>query len=322
MALSSELEALISELPEGAEGDNTEVATAEVVKEDTKEEQVEEVSESENDGDGSEREDKDTEDEAEDDSKTDDDEGYVIDDGEEDKVEDVSVSTQENKTATKLTPEDSYILDNLSPITVRGMVGDKEVTLEVLAPEQLPAGFNFADQREQAIAQKQFGMLEQRALQLQNDFRTQQSSKAANDFKIAEDNADRTDIGELQRAGEIPKFKADVDSKAFDADPAAQLIQSVLDFKEKENVRFLENFQAGKTPYRHIGFEEAYYKYQRSHPAETRSEAERKEDSERKAVARRTTKTTGTESKGAKQDNTRITSTRDMFSYIDNLNLN
>ena len=215
------------------------------------------------------------------------DDGYTIDEGE-DEAEPPETATTESA-SNKLTPEQQYILDGLSPITVRGTVGTSQTIKEyqALSPEQLPSGFKFVDEREMAIAAKQFTVLENQATQRQNDFRNQQTQQTAKEFKEREDNADRADIGQLQRNGDIPRFKTDPDDPKFTADPAAVLIQEVLDFKEKQNAQYMEEYNAGR-PYKHIGFNEAFAIFRRENPSKT-SSAQAKEDKERLDVAKRTT---------------------------------
>lgn len=263
-----------------------------------------------------------------------DDEGYTIDgddDGSGDTDEGSAPSNSTGKSPegdkrnTQLSPEQQYILDNIQPIKVEGVVGDsdKVKTYDVFTPEQLPAGFKFLDDRSREIASKQFGMLESRARELQTDYRQQESKKAADAFKAAEDAADRSEIGDLQREGVLPKFKVDVDSPEFDKDPAAELIQAVLDFKEEQNAKYLQAANSGKR-YKHIGFEEAYYMYVRKNPdAVTKKSPEQaKEDSARKDHARRTKQAAGAPAKGKAAEPSIFHNSRDMMNYLDNLELN
>jgi hypothetical protein len=216
-------------------------------------------------------------------------EGYTIDGDEE--PEDTKPTEPEAK-KSQLTPEQQYIIDNIKPISVRGLVGDSEKieTFEVLDPSQLPQGFKFIDDRDRALAVKAFSMLENQAERLQYDFRNQETTKAAQEFKQREDTADRADIGRLQREGELPKFKAEPGSKAFDSDPATVLIQEVIDFKESTNKRYTDEYNAGR-PYKHIGFEEAFRLYKRENPVDT---AQAKEDAEREKIAKRNSRSKGT----------------------------
>jgi hypothetical protein len=218
-----------------------------------------------------------------------DDEGYTIDEGEEAKDE----PKADEPAKSTLTPEQNYILENVTPIKVKGTVGNDEKVQEftVLSPENLPQGFKYIDDRESATANKQFAMLENKAVELQTEFRNQETQKSAKAFKESEDNADRSDIGTLQRDGSIPKFKVEPTDPNFTKDPASVLIQEVLDFKEKQNSQYLEEANAGR-PYKHIGFNEAFLMYKRENPVKVDS-AQKKEDEERVALAKRTSAPTG-----------------------------
>lgn len=245
------------------------------------------------------------------------DEGYAIDD--EDESTEQEADKPEDKPGTSnLTPEQQYIIDGLQPIKIKGVVGDSGKTEEfsVYAPEQLPAGFKYLDDRDAASANKAFAMLETRAEKLQSDFRQQQTDTQAKDFKEREDNADRSDIGDLQRAGDIPRFKVEPSDPKFTSDPASKLIQDVLDFKEKTNDDYVEQYNAGR-PYRHIGFKEAFRLYNLEHPAE--DTAQKKEDDERKDFSRRTAETTDTSTNINKPRVHAGTSSRDLDALIENL---
>lgn len=227
------------------------------------------------------------------------DEGYTIDEGEEEqKPEEKPAEKQE---ASRLNPEQQYIIDNLEPITVRGTIGAESEIKEykVYSPEYLPQGFKFVDDREMSAANKAFASLEQRAQQLQTDYRGQETQKAAKDFKQREDTADRQDIATLQKAGELPRFKVQPNSADFDKDPGVQLVQEVLDFKETRNAKYMEEYNAGR-PYRHIGFEEAFRMFRRDNPSKS-NPAQQQEDKDRTEIAKRTSKTTGTSSKGEQE---------------------
>ena len=239
----------------------------------------------------------DTEGDAEVSDEGEEDEGYAIDDGEEDDKPEDKKPTETSETTpdkSQLSPEQQYIIDNIQPITVKGTVGDDKVQeFKVYSPEQLPDGFKYLDDKGSATANKAFSMLESKAIELQNDFRSQESTKSAQAFKEAEDTADRADIGKLQRDGELPKFKLEVDDPKFATDPATVQIQEILDFKDKKNAEYLEAANAGR-PYKHIGFEEAYLMYKRENPAS--DPAQDKEDAERKALSKRTRNTVGDKS--------------------------
>jgi hypothetical protein len=99
----------------------------------------------------------------------------------------------------------------------------------------------------------------------------------------------------LQRDGKIPKFKAEPNSADFEKDPGVQLVQEVLDFKEAQNAKYLEQYNAGRS-WKRIGFDEAFRMYQRENPTKS-NPRQTKEDSERTNMAKRTSKTNGTSTK-------------------------
>jgi len=294
---------------------SAEVSEEENSKENEDSEQIEETAED------NESEENESSDESKDSDESDTEDGYTIDEGEEDDEEEVaSNSTQEAKVAENLTPEQQYILDNVKSIKVRGYVGDSEKleVFDILAAEQLPDGFKFVDDKERTLAINGFNQLEQKAVQLQNDYRNQESRKASQEFQQREDSADRQDIGSLQRNGEIPKFKADPDSKSFENDPAVQYVQEILDYKEAKNDQYLQEYNAGR-PYKHIGFEEAYRMFKAANPNKGDT-ALAKEDADRKSLAKRTGKAKGTSSNEPKQNKPQSGMTsRDLDNLIENL---
>jgi hypothetical protein len=249
-------------------------------------------------------------------------EGYTIDgdEDEEEAEEEVPVAVTPDQVQTvnraDLTPEQNYLLDNLRPITVRGYVGDGELQeFQVLAPEQLPVGFKYVDERESSIAIKSFNMLEQRATELQNEFRNQQTAKVANEFKKREDDADRYDIGQLQRSGDLPKFRTSPNDKNFEQDPGVVMVQEILDFKETLNERYMQEYNAGR-PYKHIGFEEAFAMWKRQNPSVDPKVG--REDAERESVARRTSKTQSKSAEGTSRKRGAMNS-RELEMYLEGL---
>lgn len=222
--------------------------------------------------------------------------GYAIEESDDDEnTEDTETVEPATPATTATAPEDQYILDGIKDlaITVRGVVGDSKDIKEfkVLAPEQLPAGFSFIDGRELALANKSFGMLEQKAAQLQTEYRQQQITKSNADVTARERADDRRDINALQKRGDIPLFKAQPDDPGFETDAGVELVQKVLDFKDKLNNQYASAFNSGRA-YRHISFEDAFYRYQRENPTEA-NPAQKKEDIERKNFARRTSSAKG-----------------------------
>jgi len=237
--------------------------------------------------------------ETDDDSKesSNEEDGYAIDDGDEEEEPEPTNSTL--ATPTERTAESQYVYDNLTKFKVRGTYKDEVVEYELISAEQLPAGFQYEDQQQNDKAILATARNETKAEQLTQDYRNQETSKASAEFKTREDNADRQDIGSLQRNGDIPLFKHQPNSKEFDTDPSVVLVNDIMKFKEDTNQRYLDEYNAGRT-YKHIGFEEAFrmYKYQNPNKVDTALE---KEDTARKDLAGRTNKTRGTNSEPVAQ---------------------
>jgi hypothetical protein len=259
----------------------------------------------------------DSEQETEEENK-DEEDGYSIDEDDEESELPADKAAAETPAVT---PEGQYILDGVKDyaITVRGTVGKSEEIKEfkVLSPEQLPNGFQYIDGREQAIANKGFSMLEGRARELQQQYQQEQQQKQLQDFNEREQNADRRDIAALQKRGDIPLFKAKVDDKNFEDDPGVKMVQDVLDFKDKRNAQYMEEYNAGR-PYKHIGFEEAFELFSKQNPSKSNA-AQVKEDKARKELASRTAKSRGNGATTSKREvHTGMTS-RDLDNYIESL---
>lgn len=238
------------------------------------------------------------------------DDGYTIDDDENSDVEEPPAPKADEVTpvdTSNLGPEQKHILDNLQAVTVRGRVGEGELQeYKVYDPAQLPAGFHYEDQREMSVANKAFSMLETRAERLQQEYRGQSTDKASKEFALREATADRADLGQLQREGDFPKFTKNpsvprrVDQSNYQnlikvladaGDEAGKLAMDVINFKDTQNNKYLDEYNAGR-PYKHIGFEEAYHMFQRSNPT---NKAQAKEDAERKGIAKRAAKGKGSD---------------------------
>ena len=317
-SLDAKLNALDDNLQplEKEEVKSEDVPTEETTKEDDTAPQAEEeqeVDESEEAGDDSEE----SGDEESTEPADDDDSAYTIDEGEEEAEDEEPAPTNSTQASpNQFTAEQQYILDNISPIRVRGEVDGKVNEYEVLAPDQLPQGFKFLDDRDMALATKSFAMLETKAEQLQNEYRNQATVKAGQEFKAKEDAAYRQDIGALQRSGDLPKFTVAPTDPKFEQDPNVQLVQDILDFKEAQNQKYMDEYNAGR-PYKHIGFEEAFRMFKREQPAKA-NKAQVKEDAERKNVAKRTTGSKSNKA-DAPRPRTVLRSSRDIDSFIENL---
>jgi len=249
--------------------------------------------------------------ESEDESEED--EGYVIDEDEEE--EPAEEQKTEVKQPTNLNEEQQFIYDNLPTMSISGKDGK---LYNIKVPGELPSDFEFANERDRIDFTAAVTRQEIKAGELQNSYKNQQLQKTSQEFTDRENKAIVDDIAELQKAGEIPKFKLQPTDKDFDSDPAAQLVDEIIDFMNHKNQQYLERSQAGQS-YRHIGFEDAYYQYKRENPEKVRSERQREEDSQRLNVGRQIG------SRGANSEDTKLniatsgTTTRDLYAMIDNL---
>jgi len=232
------------------------------------------------------------------------DEGYTADELE---SEDESPASPEPKVkeidANALTPEQKYIVDHLPPLTVRGKLADGSVReFKVYAPDQLPAEFEYASQTEFQRATLAFDRMERKAETLQNEFRTREQQQQTADFEKRDNEAIRQDIAKLQREGELPKFKTDVDDPNFTKDEAYKETQKVLTFMNERNAQYLAEYNQGRA-FRRIGFEEAYHMYRRANPQ--KSPAEDAEDKERKVIARKSGNSRGLSAREMKRPTVR-----------------
>ncbi len=214
-----------------------------------------------------------------------DDEGYTADDleAEEEPETPKPKKPEANEIDTSgLDPEAKYIVDNLPYIVARVKDGDNVKELQIKSWTQLPDDVQFATKRDEMAFMNSLTAQENRALKLQEKFQQSQQQTQAKDFEERENTGIREDIAELQRDGDLPKFKAKIDSPEFDKDPATKEVQTVMDFMNERNEQFLKEYNQGR-PFKHIGFKEAFYMYQRKNPG--RSTEQEQEDKTRKEVA-------------------------------------
>jgi hypothetical protein len=193
----------------------------------------------------------------------DDDEGYFADEDDDDT--DAGTDDAKDKDAdlpaapSSFSAEDKYIIDNLPLITVRVVGADDKIkTMQVRSAADLPRDMKgIATPYED----KQFDLAnaaqETRARELQTYYRQNQAQISQRDFEAKENQSIREDVAELQRDGEIPKFKAQPGTRAFNDDPAAKIVQETIEFMNERNAKYLERSNAGGA-YRHIGFAEAF----------------------------------------------------------------
>lgn len=250
------------------------------------------------------------------------DDGYTADEleeadeGEEDKPAD---SRQDDGKSTKpdnLTPEGRFIYDNLPEIVTRDKSG-KEVRLKTYT--ELPEGFEFYDKRTEVAFIANINAQELDARDLQRQFQEQQTQTSAKEFEQRENAGIKSDIADLQKSGDLPKFKLSPDDPKFATDPATEEAQKVLDYMNERNTQYAKEYEQGR-PYRHIGFREAFYMYKRDNPGDIKSRAEHEEDKERKEIADKVAGNIGlSKSEMPKPVVKTGTTTRDILARIDSM---
>lgn len=223
----------------------------------------------------------------------DDDSGFFAD---EDDVEDTKEEELPAAPAS-FTPEEKYIVDNLPLISVRVIMSDDSVkTVQVRSAAELPRDAKgYATFHEGEVFKQAVTAQEMKARELQAYYRQHQNQVQAQEFEKKENAAIREDIAELQRDGEIPKFKAQPGTRAFDNDPAAKIVQETIDFMNERNAKYLERSNRGGA-YRHIGFAEAYELLH----ASSKDKFDVKDSSARREAARKLVSKQGGSSKTAK----------------------
>lgn len=246
---------------------------------------------------------------------TKDDEGYTADALEaEDSGE---VETDGPETPTGLAPDLQYVYDKLPLIHARIVTNGKTKDVQVKSYAELPEDISFASERDRLAFQNSMMAQEIRAENFQKEYQQGEQQKQNADFAARENTSIRQDIAELQRAGDLPKFKAAPDSSDFNKDPATKEVQKVLDFMNERNEKYLKDYQVGLS-YRRLGFSEAFHMYQRANPPkDTKQDVE---DTERKGIAKNLGITRGSSPEGSR-GKPRIktgTTTQDLMRRWDN----
>jgi hypothetical protein len=181
-----------------------------------------------------------------------------------------------------LTAEGKYIVDNLPYMVARIKEGDAVKEVQVKSWTQLPDDVTFATKRDELAFMNALTAQENRALDLQRKFQNDAQQTQNHEFEVRENNAIREDIAKLQKDGLLPKFKVKAEDPTIEKDPAYLESQKVLEYMNGRNEQYLKEYNQGR-PFRHIGFEEAFYMYQRQHPGENATQ--KQEDQERKNIA-------------------------------------
>lgn len=224
--------------------------------------------------------------------------------------------------------EQKYIVDNIGePIVLNGYRLDKdgnqvEYQVKAYASTQLPRDFKFTSDADALQAQQAFNSLEQKANNLLQQKRQEDSRQVSADFERRENESIRSDVADLQREGRMPKFRVKPGEVGFDEDPAAQVMDEVLKIMADKNAKYLEDYNTKGRSYRHIGFEQAFDIYERTSPARKAArEADAKqaqEDAARKSKAERGDSNRGDVPKNIMKATVAPgTTTRDLMAMID-----
>lgn len=246
-------------------------------------------------------------------------EGYLADDGDsEEPSKPAERDPQEQTKPGNLNPEQQYIYDNLPAIGVRGADGRM---YSVKVDTELPEDFDFVSKAEERAFYRNLSAQEINARELRSQFQQSAQSLQTQEFEARENESIRQDVADLQREGQMPRFKLKVDDPKFDTDPAAKQMQEVLDVMAERNEQYLKEYQQGRA-YRHIGFNEAFSIWQRTSDTGKQQTQQRSEDKERKNVANKTRSGQGLTSAELSKPVVRSgTSTRDLMARIDAMDL-
>ena len=220
-------------------------------------------------------------------AEEDDDDGYYADEGLDESEPEVTRSDFQNNAGVP-TDMGKYILDNLPQINVVGEQNGKVVNLTVKRAEDLPRDFQFTSEYDRQIFQQNIADQTQRAYQLMNQYNQSVQSQENAKFSQQEDREIQTDLADLQRDGELKKFKYAPNDRRFNEDPAVQEAQEVLSFMNEENQNRLNEANRTGRLISRLTFKDAYYLYRRQNPVNTPQQVQ--EDTQRKAASRKVAK--------------------------------
>lgn len=225
----------------------------------------------------------DTKDEtAADGKKQEDDAGFTADEVEELEVAEPPKAKEVQEISTDgLDAEAKYIVDKLPVINTRIKDGAGFKDVQVKSWTQLPDDVEFASKRDELAFMNALTAQENRARDLQNEFRSNVQQEQNKEFEARETVAIREDITKLQKDGLLPKFKVKADDPAIEKDNAYQEAQKILQFMNERNEQYLKEYNQGR-PFRHLGFEDAFHLYQRQSPSK---DNQKQEDRDRREVA-------------------------------------
>ncbi len=258
--------------------------------EDKKEEEGEKEDESTESSEESKEKEEGGEDATEASEEPDEEEGYYADEGidEDDNVETPPVQNQ-NLDPNQNNDFAKFILASLPAINVVGEQNGKIVNLQVKRANDLPRDFLFTSEYDRQLFQQEIADQTLRARMLESEWTNRQNNQQATDFSKAEDRDIQIDIGDLQREGELRKFKYPPNDRRFNSDPAVIEMQEVLDFYNKENQRRLNESNQNGRLFSRLSYKDAYTLWRKENPKD--SPQQKKEDNARKQASRKISNT-------------------------------
>lgn len=170
-------------------------------------------------------------------------------------------------------PETNKIIYNSLPyIQAEGKDGE---TYSVKTPDQLPDDFEFASKKAEAKFYNDLQAQEMKATKMSEALNARIQRTQAEEAQRQEAIRVINEIEELQKSGDLPTPTAKQGSKDFDYDPAVELINKVLNYRE---TRMKEGLN--------LSVKDSYLLYKAQHPADFEKK-ESKGDAERANVAKK-----------------------------------
>lgn len=206
-------------------------------------------------------------------------------------VNGVDMTQQLQRELETKTGEERYLYAHIAPAVLTGEDGNQIVVYSI---NNIPKDFKFGNQSDLTRARNDFMRIDQELQTRRAEYADRTANEQANAAQRADAAEDLSEIQDMQEEGLIPNFaKADsVDD--MEDDPAAQLTDMILGFKDEMNDAY-----ADRGLNRNVGFREAYNEFMRENPEiqdaldkDREEEAEtplKREDEERNDIARRTT---------------------------------
>lgn len=198
-------------------------------------------------------------------------------------ITDILANELESKTG-----EERFLYANISPAVLTGEDGKQIVAY---GASSIPKDFKFASDADVIKAQNEFARISRQANDLKKEYSEIEEMNQKYADATAQAKADMADISDLQNGGLIPRFSNADTIEDLSEDPAAELVDMILGFKNEMN-EYYE--QQGLN--RNVGFREAYNEFMRQNPdiadaieSDKNENSDLKaEDEERIKIAKRT----------------------------------